>query len=107
MISSTGTPSSSFGRGWRATLMGMLLSKCNLDANLGSGRRTRQRGRLLRGLPLSGLDQRPDVAGCQRQLERLDAERLQGVGDGVGHAASRRDNAALACAFGPERIDRR
>jgi hypothetical protein len=46
------------------------------------------------------LHQFPNITRAQRQLARLDAERAERVGDGVGHHAAHRDDPAFARALG-------
>src|SRR6266852_3047953 len=98
MMSSIGTPTSSFGSGCRATPMGELLVMIVVE-NLWSGGGLRQRRS-------AGLDQFPDALRGQRQLARLDPECAEGICHRIRHDAAGRDDAALAGAFGAERIDR-
>src|SRR6185437_2644928 len=50
------------------------------------------------------LDEMPDPWRRQRQLARLNAQGDQRGGDRVGEHATDRNDPALACAFGAERI---
>src|SRR5262249_18630076 len=54
-----------------------------------------------------GLHELPDWAWRERKLGRFDAKRTQRVRHSVGHHSAGGDDAALAGAFGAQRIDRR
>src|SRR6266550_3616817 len=54
-----------------------------------------------------GLNQLPYPRRRERKLARLDPERGERGGDRIGNDATNRNDAALACTLGAERIGRR
>src|SRR3989442_5924287 len=101
MISSIGTPTSSFGRGCRATPMDQLLVMANSMRESRVGRKLSSTN----ALP-PGVDHFPDTLWRERQLVRLDPESAERIRDRIRNNTAGRDDPAFAGAFGAERVDR-